>query len=122
MTILEIRTYRLHPDTTEQFHRTVRERCLPLLARFGVDVVRSGPSEQLEDGAEHYVLIRAFASHSDRDRQEQEFYGSRDWIDGPRAAVLGGIESYHTVVLTVPDDAVQALRRDDGAEREPTRA
>ena len=61
MALLEIRTYRLKPGTTDGFHRVVVEQSIPLLERAGIDVVRFGPSEQSEDGHEEYVLIRVFA-------------------------------------------------------------
>ncbi|MDT4977833.1 MAG: hypothetical protein QOG98_3591 [Pseudonocardiales bacterium] len=109
--LLEIRTYRLRSGYTEAFHATVAERAAPLLRDFGVDVVRFGPSEQNEDGVEEYLLMRSFASHDDRDEQEKRFYTSPEWHDGPRADIVDRIESYHTVVLTVPASAIDGLRR-----------
>lgn len=109
--LLEIRTYRLKPGTTEAFHATVAEHAAPLLAQFGVDVVRYGPSEMNEDGVEEYVLIRSFASHDARDEQEKRFYTSPEWHDGPRADIVERIENYHTVVLTVSASAIDGLRR-----------
>ncbi|MEP7019276.1 MAG: NIPSNAP family protein [Pseudonocardiales bacterium] len=108
--LLEIRTYRLQGGTTEAFHATVAEQAAPLLREFGVDVVRYGPSEMNEDGVEEYVLMRAFESHDARDEQEKRFYTSPEWHDGPRAGIVGRIESYHTIVLSVPAAALDALR------------
>jgi hypothetical protein len=109
--LLEIRTYRLKTGTTEAFHATVAERAAPLLAQFGLDVVRFGPSEMNEDGVEEYVLMRTFASHDARDEQEKRFYTSPEWHDGPRAGIVDRVESFHTVVLTVPSSAIDGLRR-----------
>jgi hypothetical protein len=108
--VLEIRTYRLHTEATDAFHRLVNEQSVPLLQRFGIDVVRFGPSEQNEAGVEEYVLIRAFASLEARDEQENRFYGSDDWLNGPRDEILALIADYQTVVLTVSREAVAALR------------
>lgn len=108
--ILEIRTYRLKAGTSDVFHRLVAEQSVPLLQRFGINVVRFGPSEQNEDGVEEYVLIRAFNSFAARDEQEDRFYSSEDWLHGPREAILSLIESYHTVVLTVTSAAIDSLR------------
>lgn len=107
--VLEIRTYRLQPGTRAEFHRVVAEEAVPLLASFGISVVRYGPSEEDEEGVEEYVLIRAFASVEVRGEQEERFYGSREWHEGPRAGILGPIVGYHTVVLTVSASAVDAL-------------
>ncbi|PZS25202.1 MAG: NIPSNAP family protein [Pseudonocardiales bacterium] len=108
--LLEIRTYRLKAGTTEGFHATMGERGAPLLREFGVDVVRYGPSEMNEEGVEEYVLMRSFESHDARDEQEKRFYTSPEWLDGPRGGIVERIESYHTIVLSVPAAAVDALR------------
>ncbi|MEP6598511.1 MAG: NIPSNAP family protein [Actinomycetota bacterium] len=112
--VLEIRTYRLLPGVGEEFHRIFQTLCGPLLRHFGIDVVRFGPSEQDEDGARDYLLMRAFDSVAARDEQEARFYGSSDWQTGPRHDVLSRIESYHTVVLTVAVDALDGLRQPPG--------
>jgi hypothetical protein len=108
--VLEIRTYRLKAGSEAEFHRVVVEQSVPLLRRFGIDVVRFGPSEQSEDGFVDYVLVRAFESHQARDEQEARFYGSSEWRSGPREEIVGRIESDHTVVLSLAADAVDALR------------
>jgi hypothetical protein len=108
--VLEIRTYRLHDGTREEFHRVVAEEAVPLLAAFGISVLRYGPSEDDEQGVEEYVLIRAFPSLEVRTELEERFYQSREWHGGPRARILGPIVGYHTVVLTVTPSAVEGLR------------
>lgn len=107
--ILEIRTYRLKPGSTEEFIRLMREESLPLLEKFGIRVVRCGASLFAEDGREEAYLIRAFPSLEAHREQEEAFYGSDAWRQGPREAVLSHIESYHSVVLEVSEDAVRAL-------------
>jgi hypothetical protein len=101
--IIEIRTYRLHPDTGTEFVRLMREECLPLLASAGIRVLAAGESLVAEDGYEEAYLIRAFASLADRDRQEAEFYGSDAWRMGPREAIVSRIVQYHTIAMEVPD-------------------
>jgi len=109
--ILEIRTYRLLPGTRDEFVRVMREEASPLLAKHGLTVVDSGPSLADEDGHEEAYLIRAFPSLAARDELEEEFYGSDEWLQGPREAVVSRIESYHTIVIEVPEAAVRALSR-----------
>ncbi|MBA2740687.1 MAG: NIPSNAP family protein [Actinobacteria bacterium] len=110
--ILEFRTYRLRPGATDEFVRLMSGESAELLKRHGIRVVASGVSLVPEsEGLEEAYLIRAFASLEERDRQEMSFYSSTDWVDGPRKAVLECIESYHTIVLEVPDEAVRALER-----------
>ncbi|MEH0841491.1 NIPSNAP family protein [Micromonospora sp. CPCC 205711] len=107
--ILEIRTYRLKPRTSDEFVRVMRDEAAPLLGRFGIRVVAAGASLVREDGHEEAYLIRAFSSLAVRDEQEEAFYGSAAWRDGPREAILSRIESYHTVVLETSEAAGEVL-------------
>jgi hypothetical protein len=97
------------------------ERSLPLLRSAGIDVVRCGPSECDADGASDYALVRVFSDHAAREELESQFYNSRAWRLGPREAVLDAIESYHTVVLTVGEQAVEALRQPTSASERRSR-
>lgn len=94
--VLDLRTYRLIPGGGAEFGRIFRERALPMLRRSGIEVVGYGPS--LEDG-DLYYLMRAFPSATVRERQLDAFYGSDEWQDNHRDAVLALIESHHTVVI-----------------------
>ncbi len=107
--ILEIRTYRLKPGDGEEFVRIMREECLPLLARCGVRVVGCGGSLVHEDGREEAFLLRAFSSLAEHQVQEERFYSSEQWRQGPRDAVLSRLIDYHSVVVDVPEGAVVAL-------------
>jgi hypothetical protein len=99
--ILEIRTYELKPGSGAEFDRVVREDVLPMLQRWGHEVVAHGAS--LEDDAA-YFLIRAYPTLADRERDQAAFYGSGEWRDGPREAIVARIESMLAVV--VPADAL----------------
>ncbi|MDF8265382.1 NIPSNAP family protein [Luteipulveratus flavus] len=107
--LLEIRTYRLHPGTAEEFVGVMREQAFPLLEQHGIRVVRAERSLTSEDGHDEACLIRAFASAEERHFLETSFYSSEAWRTGPREAILSRIESYHTVVLDVSAEAVDAL-------------
>lgn len=100
--ILEIRTYRLRPGTCSEFVRLMQEKVVPLLAQSGVRVVACGASLVAEDGHEEAYLIRMFASLRAHQEQEESFYGSSTWRQGPREAILSRIETYHTIVLEPP--------------------
>ena len=56
---MEIRTYNLKPGSRERFARIASEEVMPMLARWGDDVVGHGPSAHDEDTC---FLIRAYAS------------------------------------------------------------
>ncbi len=106
--IVEIRSYNLKPGAREGFHRRFVAEALPMLKRWNVDVVAYGPS--LHD-ADSYFLMRSFASVEERERSEDAFYGSDEWRQGPRDAVLADIDSYTTVVVRLDDATLSGLRR-----------
>jgi hypothetical protein len=112
MAILEIRTYRLLPGTRSDFVHVMRDIAVPLLHQFGIRVVDCGRSLVDEDGLEEAYLIRAFDSLAEREAQEEAFYGSPEWHDGPRTDILSRIEAYHTIVLDMPESAITALTPD----------
>jgi NIPSNAP len=96
--ILEIRTYRLRPGTGARFHRAVVEKSLPMLERWGVEVVACGPSL---DDADLYYLVRAYASLDELRESQDAFYGSDEWRLGPREEIVSLIESDISVVIPV---------------------
>jgi hypothetical protein len=107
MRAVEIRCYNLKPGARPEFHRLATEESLPMLRRWGIDVVACGPS--LHDDTSYY-LIRAFADPVERERVEDAFYGSEEWRQGPREAILALIESHTTVVLRLEAASIEALR------------
>lgn len=111
LSVLEVRSYNLRPGTRAEFHRVVVQEAIPLLARWNVDVVGYGPSPH---DADSYYLMRHFRSIDDRQRSEDDFYGSEAWINGPRERILGMIESYTTIVLFLDDQAIDGVRAASG--------
>ncbi|GAA2025516.1 hypothetical protein GCM10009839_24560 [Catenulispora yoronensis] len=109
--ILEIRTYRLHPGTREEFLRAMTEEAIPLLLKAGIDVVAAGPSLYNEDADEEAVLMRGFASLEQLAEQQDAFYSSPEWLEGPREAIVAPIVQYHSIVLDVPTAVVEGLRK-----------
>jgi len=67
-----------------------------MLARWGVDVVAYGPSL---DDPDLYYLIRGYASIADLRESQDSFYGSEEWRQGPREAIVSLIESDISVVV-----------------------
>jgi hypothetical protein len=105
--LLEIRAYVLKPGARAAFHQLVIEQALPMLQRWQVDVVRYGPSLHDENG---YYLMRSFASLEDRQQREDAFYGSAEWRQGPREAIIALIQRYVDTVIEVDETTLQGLR------------
>lgn len=104
---VEIRSYALKPGMREEFDRIASQQAIPMLRRWEVDVVAHGPSPHDDDS---YYLIRAYASLADRQQSQDTFYGSQEWKNGPRAAILALIENFTSVVLELEPATVEALR------------
>jgi len=94
--IVEIRTYTLKPGSGTAFHHTFVEDVLPMLERWGVDVVAFGPSLDDDDA---YYLMRAYRSVDERQQSQDAFYGSDEWRNGPREAIVSKIETLISVVV-----------------------
>jgi NIPSNAP len=94
--VLDLRTYKLTPGAGEQFARIVADDALPMLERFGIEVVAYGPS--LED-ADTYYLLRRFRSVAERNERLDAFYGSEEWRTQHRERVLALIDGFHVLLL-----------------------
>jgi hypothetical protein len=105
MRVLEIRTYRIRAGARDEFGRRMAA-AVPMLERYGIDVVGIFPSEADED---HYALLRSFDSLEEREAREEVFYGSDDWRNGPREGIIELLETYHTVVVRSTQAAVESL-------------
>ena len=106
--LVEVRSYNLKPGTRDEFHRLFLEEAFPLLQRWNVDVLAYGPSLHDENS---YYLMRRFDSLAHREQSEDSFYGSAEWWQGPRQAILACIESYTEIVIELDEAALQGLRK-----------
>ncbi|WP_394778204.1 NIPSNAP family protein [Undibacterium sp.] len=105
---VEIRSYTLKPGQREVFHQQMLQQAWPMLQRWGVDVVAFGPSPH--DDVSYY-LIRAYDSLEHRQASQDVFYGSREWREGPREAILSCIDNFTSVVLDMQAIVLNALRQ-----------
>jgi hypothetical protein len=110
--LVEIRAYRLRPGTRADFHAAVTTRALPMVRAYGMDVVSHGPVPNDENG---YYLVRSFASLAELAAQEDGFYGSAGWRDGPREALVSRIETYLDTLLWLSPAAIADLRAGNAA-------
>lgn len=106
--LVEIRSYKLKPGTASQFHSTAERTVVPLLRQWGMDVIAFGPSAH---GPDTYFLIRAYNDLADLNAQQEAFYGSSQWRDGPREAIVSRIDTYLSTVLWLSPESIEDLRR-----------
>lgn len=94
--LLEYRVYTLKPGTRPAFQQRFEAEILPMLDRFGIEVVRAGPS--LHDEVS-FCLVRRFPSLPEREAQLERFYGSKEWLSRHDAEVMAMIDTYSTCVV-----------------------
>ena len=105
--VVEIRAYNLKPGMRDRFHQLFLHDALPMLQRWKVDVVAYGPS--LHD-SDSYYLMRGYPGVEERQQSEDAFYGSDEWKQGPREAILACIDTYATVVIPADEATIRGLR------------
>ena len=105
--LVEIRAYRLQPGTRAQFHAAATNHALPMVRAYGMDVVTHGPVPNDDNG---YFLVRSFASLDELTAQEDEFYGSAPWREGPRESLVSRIVTYVDTLLWLGPAAIADLR------------
>lgn len=105
--LVEIRSYKLRPGAGAGFHAAVASAAVPMLRRWGTDVVAFGPSPHEPDT---YFLIRAYADLDDLNARQNAFYGSDEWRQGPREGLLALIESFLNTVLWLSPNSIDDLR------------
>lgn len=106
--LVEFRSYKLKPGSAAAFHEAAVSKALPLLLKWKMEVVAHGPSPHEPDT---YFLIRAYADLADRNRQQDAFYGSKDWIDGPRASIVPLVVSYLNTLVWMSQESIDDLKR-----------
>ncbi|HJV90121.1 MAG TPA: hypothetical protein VJ623_07450 [Holophagaceae bacterium] len=106
--VVEVRTYRLKRGVRPAFHALMEGESLPLVRAWGMDVVAFGPCREDADG---YVLIRAYDDVAHLRASQEAFYGSEAWRQGPREAVLAGLEAHLSVVFALDEAGIDVLRK-----------
>ena len=106
--IFDILVLTLVPGTALQFDQLYRELSLPMLKRWGVQLIAFGPT--LHD--EHtYLVVRHYKDLEDRQQCQDAFYGSDEWRMGPRERIMSLIESYSSVVISANQNLVDGFRQ-----------
>lgn len=106
--LIEIRSYKLKPGALAEFHEAVATGAVPMLRECGMQVVAFGASPHEPDA---YFLVRAYDDLAHLNAQQDAFYGSEAWRQGPREALLSRIDSFLNTVLWLSPEAIEDLRR-----------
>lgn len=110
MKLLEIRTYKLKPGCAARFVAAFQS-ALPMVRASGMDVVACGRSDH---DHESFFLIRAYGDRDQLVRQQDAFYSSEAWRNGPRQALLDCLDDYLNTLVWLSDEGVEDLRANNG--------
>ena len=110
MKLIEIRTYKLKPDSAQRFVAAFQD-ALPLVRDSGMDVVAFGRSDHEH---ESFYLIRAYNDRAHLEAQQDAFYSSDAWRQGPREALVSCLDDYLNTLLWLSEQGVEDLRRNNG--------
>lgn len=108
MSLLEVRLFTVTPGGREEFDRISREHTVPMMRRWGIDVLAHGPSLNDDDG---YYLLRAFPSEEERVGVQERFYASAEWLDNYEKPVMELIAAYRTAVAPLTPELLRGLGR-----------
>ncbi len=106
--LVEIRTYRLKPGTAEKFDTTMTQRALPMVQASGMEVVAYGRSHHEE---ETYFLARAYDNHAQLVAQQDAFYNSAVWCNGPREDLVNCLDTYLNTLVWLSPASIEDMKR-----------
>ena len=94
--IIEMRTYKLRPDTRTEFLKIFESKSVPEHQKIGMRIL--GPFLSVED-AETFFWVRAFPDLKSRERMRDEFYEGKLWKEELEQKLMPMIEKYDVAVV-----------------------
>jgi len=76
--VYQLRIYKLHPDNEAHFHDRFRDQCMPIMKRYGFDIVftsQSGPSGHAE-----FVYLLRWKNRATQISAWKAFLADPEWI------------------------------------------
>ena len=94
--IIEMRTYKLRPDTRTEFLKIFESKSVPEHQKIGMRIL--GPFLSVED-ADTFFWVRGFPDLKSRERMRDEFYEGKLWKEELEEKLMPMIEKYDVVVV-----------------------
>jgi hypothetical protein len=76
--VYELRIYKLNSRNKQHFHDRFRDRCIPIMKRYGFDIVFT--SETLSVGTPELVYLLRWPNEEVRTKAWKAFLSDREWI------------------------------------------
>ena len=99
--VYELRIYRLNPANKQHFHDRFRDQCMPIMKRYGFDIVFT--SETTSMGSPEFVYLLRWPDDESRIRAWKAFLSDPEWIAIKKATAA----KYGDLVEDVQDRQLQ---------------
>ena len=76
--VYELRIYKLNPANKQHFHDRFRDQCMPIMKRYGFDIVFT--SETTSMGGPEFVYLLRWPSDEVRTKAWKAFLADPDWV------------------------------------------
>lgn len=102
--IVELRTYKLKPNTRARFIDIFRSTVMPEHRRLGMKI--AGPFLSIED-PDTFFFLRGFPDLSSREPMKAAFYEGALWKQKLESLVMPMIDKYEVVLVDDSEHAIQ---------------
>ena len=99
--VYELRIYKLNPANKQHFHDRFRDQCMPIMKRYGFDIVFT--SETTSMGGPEFVYLLRWPSDEVRTKAWKAFLSDTEWIAIKRSTAA----KYGDLVEDVQDRQLQ---------------
>jgi NIPSNAP len=76
--VYELRIYKLNPANKQHFHDRFRDQCMPIMKRYGFDIVFTSETTSL--GGPEFVYLLRWPSDEVRTKAWKAFLADPDWV------------------------------------------
>lgn len=101
--VIEMRTYRLKPNTRGRFLEIFRSQSIPEHRRLGMTIL--GPLESIED-PDTFFFMRGFPDLGSRESMKVQFYEGDLWKRELESVLMPLLEEYKVVVVDDSENCI----------------
>ena len=76
--VYQLRIYKLHPGNEQHFHERFSQQCMPIMGRYGFDIVFT--SRAIEAGHEEFVYLLRWKDRDTQIAAWKKFLADPEWI------------------------------------------
>ncbi len=76
--VYQLRIYKIHPGNEAHFHNRFRDQCIPIMKRYGFDIVFA--SQSGTDGHAEFVYLLRWKDRATQVQAWKQFLADEEWI------------------------------------------